>query len=157
MTLQLQSSTLACMVFVFCFFFGNLLFQHKLLGYSQILFLALDVFAFSNIIPSSSTSSSPGGDDSLFRVWFSVCHLVGMLSALANPVLYGYYNQVCVLKVKIVRIKPVYSEWLLRLPWHGILFQGFQKEFSKILCCLSGRRNRRFSDVNPTIIMNTKV
>ena len=37
---------------------------------------------------------SPDGDDSLFRSCFSACHLVGMLSALANPILYGYFNQV---------------------------------------------------------------
>ena len=41
-----------------------------------------------------STSGFPDGDDSLFRSWFSICHLVGMMSALANPILYGYYNQV---------------------------------------------------------------
>ena len=29
-----------------------------------------------------------------YRLVFSLCHLVGMLSALANPILYGYYNQV---------------------------------------------------------------
>ena len=41
-----------------------------------------------------STPSYPKGDDILFRGWFSICHLVGMISALANPVLYGYYNSV---------------------------------------------------------------
>jgi hypothetical protein len=46
-----------------------------------------------------STSEYPEGDDSLFRSWFSICHLVGMMSALANPILYGYYNQVSTLRV----------------------------------------------------------
>ena len=36
----------------------------------------------------------PGGDDALFRAWFCACHLLSLLSALANPILYGYYNEV---------------------------------------------------------------
>ena len=32
---------------------------------------------------------SPGGG-----ILFSLCHLAGMLSGLANPLLYGYFNKV---------------------------------------------------------------
>ena len=43
---------------------------------------------------SFSTESHPEGEDSLFRIVFSVCHLVGMSSALVNPIIYGFFNQV---------------------------------------------------------------
>ena len=65
---------------------------------SWILLKTLQVLLHSHfdtyLVSISSTSALPEGDDSLFRSWFSICHLVGMLSALVNPVLYGYYNQV---------------------------------------------------------------
>ena len=34
-----------------------------------------------------------------FRSAFSVCHLLGMSSAISNPLIYGYFNQVNVLLV----------------------------------------------------------
>ena len=43
-----------------------------------------------------SSVSYPEGDDSLFRAWFCLCHITSLLSALANPILYGYFNEVCV-------------------------------------------------------------
>lgn len=41
-----------------------------------------------------SSVSYPEGDDSLFRAWFCLCHITSLLSALANPILYGYFNEV---------------------------------------------------------------
>ena len=58
----------------------------------QVCFLDKVKLSSGALIPR--TVSYPEGDDSLFRSWFSICHLVGMLSALSNPVLYGYYNKV---------------------------------------------------------------
>ena len=43
-----------------------------------------------------SSVSYPEGDDSLFRAWFCLCHITSLLSALANPILYGYFNEVSV-------------------------------------------------------------
>ena len=42
----------------------------------------------------TSSASYPDGDDTLFRAWFCVCHVICLLSALANPILYGYFNEV---------------------------------------------------------------
>ena len=42
----------------------------------------------------TSSASYPDGDDTLFRAWFCVCHVISLLSALANPILYGYFNEV---------------------------------------------------------------
>ena len=41
-----------------------------------------------------SSVSYPEGDDSLFRASFCLCHITSLLSALANPILYGYFNEV---------------------------------------------------------------
>ena len=41
-----------------------------------------------------STRLYPEGDDTIFRFWFSVCHVTSLLSALVNPILYGYFNKV---------------------------------------------------------------
>ena len=30
-----------------------------------------------------------------YRLVFSICHLIGMTSALTNPLFYGYFNEVC--------------------------------------------------------------
>ena len=43
-----------------------------------------------------SSAVYPNGDDSLFRACFCLCHITSLLSALANPILYGYFNEVCV-------------------------------------------------------------
>ena len=45
-----------------------------------------------------SSVSYPEGDDSLFRASFCLCHITSLLSALANPILYGYFNEVSVFK-----------------------------------------------------------
>ena len=93
-------------------------------------------FTQLSLQPFSSTSSYPDGDVSIFNFCFSVCHLVGMLSALANPVLYGYFNQVCCQLIV----------WIPMLYFHLFFLQGFKKEFSKILCSLSGKWNCHAND-----------
>ena len=40
-----------------------------------------------------STEEYTEGDDSLFRISFCSLHIISLLSALANPILYGYYNK----------------------------------------------------------------
>ena len=40
-----------------------------------------------------STEEYTEGDDGLFRISFCCLHIISLLSALANPILYGYYNK----------------------------------------------------------------
>ena len=81
------------------------------------------------VTPCFSTEQFPSGDDALFRVWFSVCHLVGMSSALANPIIYGYFNQVLTQNVELEA-----TVWSL---------QGFRSAFCKTLsCCVRRNKNQ---------------
>ena len=78
-----------------------------------------------NVCMCVSSAAYPDGDDTLFRAWFCLCHITSLLSALANPILYGYFNEVC------VNLKD--SGMLQRLD-----FKGFRREFCQLInkrCC----------------------
>ena len=53
-----------------------------------------EIFGKPYIFVCVSSAAYPEGDDNLFRAWFCVCHIISLLSALATPILYGYFNEV---------------------------------------------------------------
>ena len=63
----------------------------------------------------------------MYRVVFSVCHLLGTTSALTNPLLYGYFNEV---------LRILFGSYFLIL-YEATSFQGFRQEFKKIISCQS--------------------
>ena len=111
----------------------------------------------------SSTATHPEGDDSLFRIVFSICHLVGMSSALVNPIIYGFFNQVKIFNILVFFIPslPIWthtdpirsdnSQLLSQLTSTCTLTdsrvikysQGFRKAFTKALSCNFRGNNRR--------------
>ena len=110
-----------------------------------------------------STATHPEGDDSLFRIVFSICHLVGMSSALVNPIIYGFFNQVKIFNILVFFIPslPIWthtdpirsdnSQLLSQLTSTCTLTdsrvikysQGFRKAFTKALSCNFRGNNRR--------------
>ena len=64
-----------------------------------------------------------------FEKVFAVCHMMGILSAIANPLLYGYFNQVLFLTFEFLRF---HSGLILKSIQHPML-RGVYPEVLKNL------------------------
>ena len=61
----------------------------------------VETFLLIFIMYNPSTEEYTEGDDGLFRISFCCLHIISLLSALANPILYGYYNKVSNIVVNV--------------------------------------------------------
>ena len=61
---------------------------------------------------------------------FAVCHMMGILSAIANPLLYGYFNQVCFLDANWASQTPTLIRWSVSLSIRNQDLSDMQKAAS---------------------------